>query len=439
MFREGALHKVQAEPACPAFCKVESLCKARPDDFDFEPLWYWCALRSLTQKQLEGAYEGGWASVSQQVQDKLLLLHHEEAPLESNPYSSARILAETLVPGTDPVLVEKLTQIWVLNCFEYTDDPEGFCTYFFSSFMSHSCVPNAFWHYDGDDHVLRAREDITLGDEVCISYLSEDWLLRSAPERRWDLFETKRFWCECPRCVGGPDLCRGFLCCGCGAGGVFAPTPASGPAKQQGPPSLDLLGVACDACGRTVTELEAEHMEKFEKSAADLVKSFADAPVQPQVLDQSQLQWMEENLPAVLGQHWLVDLAWEKVAEACPSPQRNGVHTPVLVGDASRQMSLLRWRCAFHAKSYPGLNNQHAASLVTLGDFLSLLARQSGAAGSPESEQAALEAAQLYAEAHQITSQMFGARHDHTVAIESKGKLLKVRTQAAAVEKKHRQ
>merc|ERR1712087_1004562 len=94
--------------------------------------------------------------------------------------------------------LERLIEIWVLNCFEYAHNASSI--YFFSSFMSHSCLPNAVWHFRGADHVLRCRQRIRPGEEVCISYLPESSLLQSTPVRRLELNETKRFWCDCERC-----------------------------------------------------------------------------------------------------------------------------------------------------------------------------------------------------------------------------------------------
>merc|ERR1712216_653077 len=199
---------------------------------------YWCALCSLTEEHLKppkGTGDqlpyGNWKALEREKHNLLLLLHHEEVT-EAGP--SALTLVKELCPGCDPIVLERLIQIWVLNCFEYSDSPTGYSTYFFSSFMSHSCFPNAVWHYHGSDHVLRARRKIEKGDEVCISYLPEDGLLQAAHARRWELHETKRFWCECERCAPEhEDRSRGFWCPKkeCKGGKVFAFVPKQGAQK----------------------------------------------------------------------------------------------------------------------------------------------------------------------------------------------------------------
>jgi len=172
ILEESPIHMVQAEPASEAFRKVEELCKQHDFEMDFEPLWYWCALRSLTESQCQGAHHGGWAPLSDECQRRLLLLHHEDESIESYPGKAAELLSTTLAPGTSPSLIDALTQVWVLNSFEHSEEPPGYSTYFYSSFMSHSCYPNAMWHESGDNHVVRARRSIDVGDEVCIAYLS---------------------------------------------------------------------------------------------------------------------------------------------------------------------------------------------------------------------------------------------------------------------------
>merc|ERR1712232_134705 len=294
----------------------------------------------------------------------------------------------------------RLTQIWVLNCFDYSDDPEGYCMYFFSSLMSHSCCPNAFWYDDGEDHVMRARCDIEIGDEICISYLSEAYLMRSAPERRWDLFETKHFWCACPRCVEGPDLSRGFVCPSCEGHGVFGPTPAIGPAVwEKDPPPDDLEGIACFLCGHIVTKPDAELLARFEASIAQLAITFPEEEI-----DSTQAGWFEANLPAVLGQHWLADLAWEHIVESRWTEAPRGEEC----------LRLLRQRCAFHAEAYPGLNACHAWALETLADALS----------ETDEPDANVEAARAYAEAHRILSLLYGEKHPEVLSIASKQRLL---------------
>ena len=385
---EGPLHSVQACAQSPAFKKLRRICKQYPDDFDFEPLWYWCALRSLTAKQLKGAHEGGWPVVAEDVQTRLLLLHHEDESLESKPGSSSRILVREMAPAADPDIIDRLTQVFVLNGFDYTDEPKGYCTYFYSSFMSHSCFPNAFWHYDGDNHVVRAREDIACGDEVCITYLPEDWLVRSVLERRWDLNETKRFWCSCERCTGNEDLCRGMMCSSCRRAPVFAVAPVLSRPEGPVPEAGDWLGATCGSCGHKVGKAEAQEFPKYENALHALLKTFEESSPEPE-----RVRELEDLVGNVFSQHWLADQAREKLASFYAN-----------AGEHSKTAPLLAQRCDFIVAAYPGLSGALARQLEAQADA------QREIEGSPVMRTwRTSEVRRLYAKAEQMLSTMYGS------------------------------
>mmetsp|Transcript_102237 Transcript_102237/g.284795 ORF Transcript_102237/g.284795 Transcript_102237/m.284795 type:complete len:487 (+) Transcript_102237:70-1530(+) len=413
---ESPLHIVQEDESCNAFRHLQQLCKDRPDDFDYEPLWYWCALKSLTEHQLQGAKFGGWAGTSAATQHNLLLLHHEEF---SEPKSSSEILAEELAPGVDPLAIERLTQIWVLNCFEFSDAPQGYSTYFFSSFMSHSCWPNAVWHYSGSDHVLRARRAIHTGDEVCISYLPEHGLMQSAPVRRMELHDTKRFWCACERCSGPQDLSRGFACprhCG---GRVFASTPERGPAEDDSLLPSHLAGAACDTCGEALGKREASRLAGQEKRLQGFVEHYTQRVQEGSAAATTvkDLQEMESLIDSVFAQHALADLAWEQLAECYAAKRRS-----------FDQRRLLERRCAFHAAAYPGLNGAHAWALEAHGDAMMRAGgtkprKQNGkriwqGAAKQDPEQAL----HLYSKAREILCLMFGEEHEYVAQVDRKNR-----------------
>lgn len=402
MLVESPLHIVQEEAKSSGFKRVQDLCTAHPDDFDFEPLWYWCALRSLTSDQVEGLDCDEWPTASREVQDKLLLLHHQAEPLESNPMASAERLAKELVPGATASLIEKLTQVWVLNAFEYSDRPSGVCTYFFSSFMSHSCEPNAFWYYDGDNHALRARADIAIGDEVCISYLNEGWLLRAAPERRWSLNETKHFWCACTRCDCKQDVSRGFCCPACRAGTIFAPAPVSGPAESASPPAGDLMAATCSACATAPTPVEAAELECHEKAMEGLVRSFARESTL------ATAERLEELVSTIFTQHWQADLARAQLIRFYTSQKR-----------PSETLRHLRLRSAFAAAAYPGFSGAHSSCLETLADAIC----HRTASGRKE----LAEAAGAYEEASGIVACLYGEDNSRTDSLSNKLRLVRQR------------
>eukprot|EP00929_Paragymnodinium_shiwhaense_P009271 TRINITY_DN113379_c0_g1_i1.p1 TRINITY_DN113379_c0_g1~~TRINITY_DN113379_c0_g1_i1.p1 ORF type:complete len:466 (+),score=85.66 TRINITY_DN113379_c0_g1_i1:140-1537(+) len=403
---ESPLHIVQEEKNTGAFKKLRALCKKHENDFDYEPLWYWCALQSLTAEQMTGSKVDAWKGASEEVQTNLLLLHHEEV---TEPSSAATILVRELCPNCDPITLERLIQIWVLNCFEYSDNPQGYSAYFYSSFMSHSCFPNAVWHYDGSDHVLRARREVKVGDEVCISYLPEDGLLQAAPVRRWELHETKRFWCDCERCAEGlKDGSRGFICPSCKEGQVLANTPPAGPAKSQDFLQAEWAGCSCEKCGHKLTAKQAKGFSDKECSLHNEVKELSD---KPSGMTLARARAMESDLKETFTQHVLADLACEQLADFYSSSNYR-----------VDQRRILQRRREFHNLAYPGLSGAHAWTLEAFGDAM-LIAGKGAQGTKPESVPVDKpEAAKLYTESLHILTLMFGKDHEYVTHVEEKKK-----------------
>lgn len=210
VFREPPLHIVAEAKENTVFRTVLELCGNRELALEYEPLWYWTALCSLRADQLPDG-ETRLQPIADDKQRKLLLLYHPE--IRGPTAATQKLVKELGLDGhLDPMDYEILLQTWILNCFEHSDEPLGYSTYFMSSFMSHSCLPNAVWHYEeqDDDFVLRARSDIGVDDEITVSYLSEDQLLEAVHARRKHLQASKSFLCECTRCTVSLDLSRGF-------------------------------------------------------------------------------------------------------------------------------------------------------------------------------------------------------------------------------------
>jgi len=401
---ESPLHVVQEQEKSAAFSKVKQLCAKRADDFDYAPLWYWCAVQSLTKEQLKGSKLDGLTGTSPEIQRNLLLLHHEQV---EEPSSAAKILKTELAPGADPMTIERLIQIWVLNCFEYSDEPQGYSTYFFSSFMSHSCFPNAVWHYSGPDHVLRARRAIVEGDEVCISYLPESGLFQSAPSRRMELNETKRFWCTCERCAEGfEDKGRGPMCPKCHNGAIFARTPLAGPAKDGSLLASHFEGVACDSCKHCVTKAETQALARTEKKLQDLVDKYTkDETSGPTV---KQLETDEKFIADNFKQHVLADLAWEQLAQYYVAKHR-----------MTDQRRVLELRRTFHMDAYPGLSGAHAWVLEALGDCILNIGKADAEDGKKAASQSPV-AKEHYEEAIRVLTLMFGSDHEYVTDVVAK-------------------
>ena len=55
--------------------------------------------------------------------------------------------------------------------------------------------------------------DLSEGEEISVSYMDGDFLLKLAPERRAELKARREFLCQCPRCSALGDDTRRFPCC----------------------------------------------------------------------------------------------------------------------------------------------------------------------------------------------------------------------------------
>eukprot|EP01068_Selenidium_serpulae_P012689 Selendium_serpulae@DN5863_c0_g3_i3.p1 len=216
IFSEGPLHAVQVEPENKAYQRLAALCEA--ESFDLDPVWYWCALNSLTAVDGQPSYDG-LSTVSPSTQQRILTLFAPEAAVGRE----VKVLRKHFDLEDHPAdLVEKLLQVWVHNCFEHKDDPVGYIMIFMVSFASHSCIPNAIWHITDDEQfVLKARRIIRKGEEICLSYLSEEALFEPTSLRQKNFESTKGFQCTCPRCLAEVDPSRGFRCPSCVKGTVF--------------------------------------------------------------------------------------------------------------------------------------------------------------------------------------------------------------------------
>lgn len=115
---------------------------------------------------------------------------------------------------------QKLVSAWRYNSFGHHKE-DGLVLYNRISMCSHSCDPSCCWSYGNDDaFVLRARVALQAGDEITISYLQDDDLLKSTMARRQKL-QNWQFTCGCTRCVLQVDTGRGFRCRKCHVGILY--------------------------------------------------------------------------------------------------------------------------------------------------------------------------------------------------------------------------
>ncbi|CAE7197245.1 unnamed protein product [Symbiodinium sp. CCMP2592] len=107
---------------------------------------------------------------------------------------------------------------------------------------NHSCRPTCAFVL-GEDGMcsLVAVRKIKAGEEVTVSYISENSLLLPVLQRRSALYRPWQFHCHCERCVGIDDT-RGHRCSLCGRGIQWA--------------SADGAWQACDNCGGHMDDKE---------------------------------------------------------------------------------------------------------------------------------------------------------------------------------------
>jgi len=133
-------------------------------------------------------------------------------------------MAETLKLKEKPIepqRMQRLVSAWRYNSFGHHKE-DGLVLYNRISMCAHSCDPSCCWSYGDDDaFVLRARVALNRGDELTISYLQDEDLLKSTSVRQQKL-QNWRFLCLCPRCRLTTDVGRGFRCRRCRVGITFA-------------------------------------------------------------------------------------------------------------------------------------------------------------------------------------------------------------------------
>ncbi|CAK9098337.1 SET domain-containing protein SmydA-8 [Durusdinium trenchii] len=211
IYTEPPLHIIEEDENSELFRQLEQF--ALVHDLCYSARWCWCALNSLTAGDLE-QLPLRCSLISEGLQRQLLWLC---APDENDSAALPAIQQLLLDLGMTTDLTDKfwrLLQVWKYNSFEYSDDPVASAIYLQASFHSHDCNPNSNWVAD-EQLVLRARRPIAAGEEVTISYLSDEELFEATMERRMRLRISKDFHCLCQRCSEHWDRSRGVRCrCG---------------------------------------------------------------------------------------------------------------------------------------------------------------------------------------------------------------------------------
>ncbi|KAF9420206.1 hypothetical protein BGZ94_009176 [Podila epigama] len=130
-----------------------------------------------------------------------------QGPYTSHDNSQSTI-QHTTKTGQPPSIQELMQYLCRFHCNNFSiHDSQLFTiaegTFPIGALFNHSCRPNAIVMYEGQVQVVRALEDIAVGQEVCTSYV-DNGVQRK--ERRLLLLEKYFFHCQCPRCVQEGEL-----------------------------------------------------------------------------------------------------------------------------------------------------------------------------------------------------------------------------------------
>jgi len=409
IFSEPPQLMVAEAPGDPAFQRVKQL--VAQHNFAHAPLWYWSALCSLTQEEVDGCELDVPSATSEQQQRLLFLFHPEDTHVSADIATLTetfwpRLSAESLDRKAEKL--ELLLAVWLLNCFEHTEDPFGFSTFFLPSFLSHSCRPNCMWHYLGDHFVLRARQDIAVGDEITVSYLCEETLLESTKSRRSQLEASKHFLCCCELCETPLDRATAFSCPSCKSGEILLDT-------TRGDAAPCAAG-KCAQCGFIPTPAQVDDLCRQEAIVEERVRDWErrGAKVAPDAYMTVEVALrLEENLTGLFSSHhWVRDRAERQLLAFYES-----------AGRAELALALAQRSVKFIVDSFPGYSAVHAWALETEADLKLRVAQfaevQVSTVGKlPISitvrELAKLqdEVGPLYAQAATILNVLFGSDHE---------------------------
>lgn len=135
-------------------------------------------------------------------------------------------LAKEQMSKLDGKSFQRLVSAWRYNSFGHHKE-DGLVLYNRISMCAHSCDPTCCWSYgDEDAFVLRSRMALDKGDELTISYLQDEDLLKSTAVRQQKL-QNWKFLCMCPRCSLKTDVGRGIRCQRCRVGVLYPQVQAS--------------------------------------------------------------------------------------------------------------------------------------------------------------------------------------------------------------------
>ena len=424
LFEGPVLHKVSEDARNPIYIELTQLfLNDKTESLDYSPMWYWCALNSLSY-----TVSPHLLPVSNQVSKCLSMLYHPDIKAAS---PTIRQVVKAITPylshsfdETELIELDRLTVIWTLNCFEHADDPITYASFFLPSFMSHSCQPTAMWSTIGDSFFIRSQRNMEPGDELTVSYLSEEFGLRPISKRRAHLASTKFFKCDCPRCTAPVDDTRGFS---------LPHRLGLSDRCFVRYPKFDVCACGCGA-KFSLSESEMANIINTETLLVDLVVAYDGGDdeeqiptrTDPNLIGSDEAAAELEDLISEIGIfHWATARGCMQLAEYYKS-----------IAMYPKAIALLQIRIEskrFYVKQSPAETSSSLAwSLEELGDIIMLHVSGSVVAGlseearerycyqwKPKSSED-LEtlkysgASEAFSEAVQILRNVFGDSHEHT-------------------------
>lgn len=161
------------------------------------------------------------------------------------------------------------TQCNSFGVYDLEDHCVGFGMYPAASYFNHSCVPNLcrVMHHGTRLAAFYALRPITALEPLTICYTDVEQL--NSAERRRNLLETYRFFCQCERCAGtadGPQTALGvaaapfekplLLCAACAIRGYLRPLPPASPPPAASPPQDAAADTRSAACAWSMAEVQ---------------------------------------------------------------------------------------------------------------------------------------------------------------------------------------
>lgn len=362
----------------PLFASITKVLGAVTFTTDLPAVWHYAALLSLTCDD---------PSRRERILDKWVPTSQIDEHLQDATRVLAELCNDSSIPSPlrsqisliDPREYVHVILAWRYNSFGHHTETDALCMYDTTSSMAHSCSPSAVWHFGSEDaFCLRARVSLQPGDEITISYLGDEDLLRSIPERR-KRTQGWLFSCRCYRCLSPIDYSRGFRCPTCFIGAIYM-HPKNVPV---GPCACCNTVIPTDTLSRYL-DLETSYITRLQQTDQTDLEDITS------VLSDAQ-NLFHEN-------HWIIYSLETWICECLKKSKTS---------DTSKRILLLTNRLHFLMQTFPVANYTTAWILEELGDCYADLRLY-------------FEAAQKYSASYWYMQILCGSQHPFSESISAK-------------------